>query len=413
MQVSGSPSCRLSLADYEESGLSPQKSDDLLCAADHPEENVFYPYFSNRLPALIDEAEEHGVVGFSLSYLSQAVCAFAMMGFLRQKHPFVKIVAGGSLITSWMASPNWRNPFEGLIDVLVSGPGEDALLSMAGKVPTRRFFTPSFDALPLGQYLSPGPVLPYAASRGCYWRKCSFCPEKAEGRTFSPIPQAAVVEDLKYLSSRYKPALIHLVDDAMSPALMARLAVDPPGCHWYGFSRIAPDLADTDFCKALKASGCVMVKLGLESGDQTVLDSLEKGITLDLASAVLSSLKRAGIATYVYLLFGTPSETPEAAARTLGYVAAHHESIDFLNLAIFNLPINCPEANALDTRSFYEGDLSLYADFVHPLGWNRREVRTFLAREFRKHAAIRPILLRLPRLFTSNHAPFFHMQTPA
>src|SRR5208283_1722528 len=104
-------------------------------------------------------------------------------------------------------------------------------------------------------------------------------------------------------------------------------------------------------------------------------------------------------------------ETPEAAMRTLEYATAHHKNIDFLNLAIFNLPVNCPEADALDTRHFYEGDLSLYADFIHPRGWNRREVRSFLNKEFRRHPAIRPILLRLPRLFTSNHAPFFHMQT--
>jgi hypothetical protein len=174
---------------------------------------------------------------------------------------------------------------------------------------------------------------------------------------------------------------------------------------------VTPDLADAGFCKGLKASGCVMLKLGLESGDQAVLDALEKGITLDLASEALASLKQAGIATYVYLLFGTPPETPEAAGRTLEYTATHHENIDFLNLAIFNLPINCPEAASLDTRRFYEGDLSLYADFIHPHGWNRRDVRTFLDKEFRRHPAVRPILLRNPPFFTSNHAPFFHMQT--
>jgi len=152
-----------------------------------------------------------------------------------------------------------------------------------------------------------------------------------------------------------------------------------------------------------------MLKLGLESGDQAVLDSLEKGITLERAARAMASLKQAGIATYVYLLFGTPAEDAEAARRTMEYVAALREKIDFLNLAIFNLPIMCPEAERLETRRFSEGDLSLYTDFVHPLGWNRREVRAFLDKEFRKHPAIRPILLRLPRFFTSNHAPFFHM----
>ncbi len=311
----GAPSCRLSLADYEDQDLSPQRSEDLLRAADHPERNVFYPYFRVRLPELMDRAEDREIVGMSLSYLSQAVCAFAMIGFLRRGYPRVRIVLGGSLTTSWMTGPQWKNPFKGLIDDLVSGPGEQVLLAMAGERTDKQFFTPNFNGLPLKEYLSPGSIIPYAASRGCYWRGCSFCPEKSEGMVFSPTPPALVIEDLRWLSSRYEPVLIHLVDDAMSPALMRRMVSDPPGRPWYGFSRAIPELADPDFCKGLKASGCVMVKLGLESGDQAVLDALGKGITLKLASQVLTSLKGAGIATYVYLLFGTPPETPRGRER--------------------------------------------------------------------------------------------------
>ncbi len=58
-----------------------------------------------------------------------------------------------------------------------------------------------------------------------------------------------------------------------------------------------------------------MLKLGIESGDQEVLDRLNKGIDLPTASAVLKSLKKAGIATYVYLLFGTPRKLKPALGR--------------------------------------------------------------------------------------------------
>jgi hypothetical protein len=78
-----------------------------------------------------------------------------------------------------------------------------------------------------------------------------------------------------------------------------------------------------------------------------------------------------------------------------------------MNIAIFNLPLNSPEAVDLETAGFYEGDLSLYTDFRHPQGWNRRLVREFLDAEFRRHPAIRPILKNHPPLFTSNHAPLF------
>jgi hypothetical protein len=85
----------------------------------------------------------------------------------------------------------------------------------------------------------------------------------------------------------------------------------------------------------------------------------------------------------------------------------HGSCIDFLNLAVFNMPAYGPEAEKFDPRPFYEGDLSLYMDFVHPAGWNRALVRSFLDKEFKRHPVIAAILRRDPPLFTSNHAPFF------
>jgi hypothetical protein len=150
-----------------------------------------------------------------------------------------------------------------------------------------------------------------------------------------------------------------------------------------------------------------MLKIGLESGDQGVLDAEQKGVDLNLAALALQSLKDADIATYIYLLFGTPSESLTQARATLEFTVRHAGAINFVNLALFNLPINGQQARQLQTEMHYEGDLSLYAGFHHPHGWNRGDVRQFLDREFKRHPVIRPILRRDPPLFTSNHAPFF------
>ena len=191
---------------------------------------------------------------------------------------------------------------------------------------------------------------------------------------------------------------------------MERIAAHPPGVPWYGFARISRHLADPDFCRSLRESGCVMLQLGLESGDQSVLDEMQKGIDLGMASQALKALKQAGIATYVYLLFGTPMETMAGARKTLEFTVRHHDEIRFLNLALFNQPVFGQEAPKMITKEFYEGDLTLYTNFLHPRGWNRNLVRQFLDKEFKRHPAIAPILRRDPPLFTSNHAPFFVME---
>jgi len=403
----------LGLANYQDEDLSPARSADLMRAAENPKNNPFYPYFEKRLAAYL-KSEQHSIIGFSLNYLTQALCTFAMIGFLRREHPGVKLVLGGGLITSWMRNPHWHNPFKGLVDHLVAGPGEAALLSLMGVTQTgNNHFRPDYDSLPVRNYFAPGPILPYSSSSGCYWNKCSFCPERAEGNSYQTIPADIVAEDLLHPVDKHKPVLIHLLDNAISPSLMKAISENPPGAPWYGFARITKHLIDPDFCQALKQSGCVMLKLGLESGDQSVLDSLQKGVNLKEASSALRSLKKAGISTYVYLLFGTPPEGLAEARKTLQFVAKHHDCIGFLNLAIFNMPIYGPEVQQMKTKPFYEGDLSLYTSFDHPKGWNRQLIRQFLDKEFRRHPAITLILRRDPPVFTSNHAPFFVMNKVA
>jgi hypothetical protein len=398
-------SVTVSLSDYQHASLSAIRSADLIAAAEQPHLNIFYPYFSQRLPELLQET---GTVGISLNYLSQALSAFAIIGYIRKECPDHKIILGGGLVTSWMQKPNWQNPFGNLLDHLIPGPGEQPLLGLLGvKSAINQHFVADYTKLPLDNYFSPGLVLPYSAAYGCWWNHCTFCPERAEGAVYRSIATRQVLADLKQVTEQTRPRLIHLLDNAISPTLLQGMTDKPPGAPWYGFARFDDQLADPDFCMALKRSGCVMLKLGLESGDQTVLDKLQKGIDLVTASRVLINLQQTGIAVYCYLLFGTPAETEEEARRTLNFVVRHCDAISFLNLAIFNMPIYGDESSDYGAQPFYEGDLSLYTAFRHPDGWDRNRVRRFLDGEFKRHPSVAAILRNDPPQFGSNHAPLF------
>lgn len=400
---------RLTLSDYEDRCRSPVRSIDLMEAASHPEDSPFHEYFSGQLREVFGRGEMR-FAGFSLTYLSQALTTFAMMGFVRDEFPSVKIILGGGLVTSWMSSSGWKDCFGGLVDHIVKGPGEDFLLNLLGSPPERgRRISSSYgyDAFPLGDYLAPGMIMPFSTSTGCYYGKCSFCPETAEGNRYIQLAPGKAVAGIARLAEKYRPALVHIVDNAISPSVLKALVNEPPGVPWYGFARVTEELTDRDFCAALKHSGCVMLKLGVESGDQDVLDGMQKGISITQVADALKTLSQEGIATYIYLLFGTPWEDETSARKTLDFVVRHNASIGFLNLAVFNLPHGSPDAGGLRAKPFYRGDLSFYTDFVHPLGWDRRKVRRFLDREFARHPAVRKIINRQPPYFTSNHAPFF------
>ncbi len=398
---------RISLSDYGHPALSPVRSPDLVRAAETFASNPFYPHFSRRVQSLFADRTPD-VVGLSVNFMSQALCAFALIGFIRSLASQTQIVVGGGLVTSWAGIPGFKNPFGGLVDALVAGPGEEELITICGGTPLAggAGAGDDFTGLDGGRYLAPAPVRPFSTSRGCYWKKCAFCPEKAENGVYRPMRPQDVSAGLAAPRSGRPFGLVHFLDNALAPRLMAHLIAHPPGIPWYGFARITPHLADPDFAAGLRASGCVMLKLGVESGDQAVLDALTKGVDLATVSAALNNLKAAGIATYIYLLFGTPAETEDRARRTLAFTLEHAAAIDFLNLAVFNLPAYGEEARSMETLPFYDGDLSLYREFVHPAGWNRDAVRRFLAREFKRPAPIRRILNNDPPYFTSNHAPF-------
>ena len=409
-KMGGPGPIRLGLANYQHRQLSPTKSADLVRAAEEPEKDLFYSFYRNRLGDWL-ERENPERIGVSLNFLTQAIPAFALMGFLKKKLPGVKLVLGGGLVTSWVRGAKRQNLFAGLVEEMVAGPGEPALLAACGERGGARSSYPlDFCRLPTHRYLSPGLILPYSTTRGCYWSRCRFCPERAEGNIYTAVPADRVIADLAALAEKHKPSLVHLTDNAVPPGVMERIVRKPFGVRWYGFARVTPHLADLDFCRGLRASGCAMLQLGIESGDPGVLDRLHKGIDLNIASKALKNLSRAGIAAYVYLLFGTPQETLPAARQTLEFTVRHSKEISFLNLALFNLPRHGEEGADLKTEEFSEGDLSLYTGFTHPSGWNRGEVRQFLDKEFKRHPAVAEILRRDPPVFTSNHAPFFVRQ---
>ncbi len=393
-------------ADLELPLGSPLSSTDLIRSWHHPEESPFYPWFSARLDAFLRDEKTGGSTGISIGYLSQALTGMAMGGYIRRVRPDLRIQLGGSLIASWLKGPADCGFLYNLADAVNGGPGEKEIVAFAGREwkgygvadPEELFSLP---------YIAPGPILPYSASLGCSWKRCRFCNECWEKNPFLEEPSALATKHLERLTTKHSPALIHITDSEMTLPLMEALIARPPGAPWYGFSRFFPRLCDPGFCRNLARSGCRMLCLGLESGDQDVLNAMRKGINLEQVRIILRNLKETGIGTFVYIMFGSTPETRDAALRTRDFILEHREEISFLNVAVFSMPVMSGELSGLESRSFYEGDLSLYRDFDHPAGWTRRKVREFLSREFKYIPEIREILKRTPPHFTSSHAPFF------
>lgn len=425
---------RIGLADLEEPGLSPLRGSDLREA----HRSALAPEVEALARRVL--ATDPVLVGVSATYLSQAVPAFALASALRREGYRGLLVLGGGVVTSWASRLRPESPvFEGW-DALIVGPGEEALARFAARggvepvpgvlAPRNGIwdrmgsgarppvcFEPDGTGLPWHRYLAPGPVFPLSATRGCYWRRCRFCPEAAQDRQpFRSARAEALAAAMTRAAQAAGASWFHLTDDAVPPALLRGLArrLSGSGLRWYGFARLEPQLEDPSFARELADGGCAMLQLGVETASQALLDRLGKGVPAGRAGRAVRNLAAAGIRTFVYLLFGVPGETDGEVTRTLRWAEEHASSITFLNLALMNLPRGSDVeggAPSMEAAEETGADLSLYHAGAAVGLPDRRALRRRLE-EARSDEWLRSTLARTPPGFTSNHAAFAPLPPP-
>lgn len=276
----------LTLADYQDRRLSPPLGRRTFSGRPGIPVQPVYARLARRIEALVEE-NAPDAVGLSLNYLSQALGAFALLGFVRYRFPGLRPCWGRA--RDVVAQANGRpQPLRGLVDHCVSGPGEGFLPVLQGSRPAGCVSPAPTTAGSPGDYLSPGPVPPSQRLVGLSLASLHLLPRACRGAAPSGPSWRRRSSRTSARSSRTcGPALIHVLDSTMSPRLLEHLALRPPGALVRVHPVEPPAGRRGDFCRGPEGLGCVMLKLGLESGDQGVLDALEKGIRVDEAPMAL------------------------------------------------------------------------------------------------------------------------------
>ena len=84
---------------------------------------------------------------------------------------------------------------------------------------------PDFDGLPLDKYFVPELILPYLATRGCYWGRCTFCDHfqgYVEGFRTKQVDH--IVREIDFLKNKYQTRFFHFTDESYPPALFRKLS---------------------------------------------------------------------------------------------------------------------------------------------------------------------------------------------
>jgi anaerobic magnesium-protoporphyrin IX monomethyl ester cyclase len=76
---------------------------------------------------------------------------------------------------------------------------------------------------------------------------------------------------------------------------------------------------DFSLLQIMKKAGCREVQIGVESGDEEVLKSINKNITLKEIEEAFKILKKVGINTKGFFILGHPKDTPKTIKKTINF----------------------------------------------------------------------------------------------
>lgn len=90
------------------------------------------------------------------------------------------------------------------------------------------------------------------------------------------------------------------------------------GFRWLSYFRCAN--ADEEAFDLAAESGAMMLFLGIEAGDQRILDGMNKNATVEQYHRGIQELKKRGIDTYASTMIGFPGETEQTARNTMRFI---------------------------------------------------------------------------------------------
>ena len=162
--------------------------------------------------------------------------------------------------------------------------------------------------------------LPIITGRGCPFC-CVFC-QRLSGQKLRYRNVDNVIEEIKYdislgANSLYfcdetftlnKDRAISICEEILKQGLNKKII-------WNCETRV--DVVDEEVLLMMRKAGCTTVAFGVESGNDRVLNASKKGFKAEDIKKTFFMAKKAGLKTYMFLIFGLPEETRETIMDTI------------------------------------------------------------------------------------------------
>lgn len=181
-------------------------------------------------------------------------------------------------------------------------------------------------------------AFPISSARGCPF-KCTFCYHAFQNKRYRYRSPENLVGEIRQLKSKYGVNVINFWDELsffhkdVTEKLVDHLLEADLGVHWYGTCRSELFRSeDRELARKMKQSGCMGLGYALESGNDAILQAMNKRNTSQDFIKQSHLLQEAGIRTYSSIVLGYPQETEETIAETFSVLkeARVYASVGYL-----------------------------------------------------------------------------------
>lgn len=160
---------------------------------------------------------------------------------------------------------------------------------------------------------------------------CSFCGFPQHAGKYQTVSVEKIEEELNAIEKISRVKSLHIIDDTFNvprerfEEILKMMIKNKYSFKWYSHYRC--QFADKEIVELMKESGCEGVFLGIESGNDGVLQNMRKAATVEKYYNGVSLLKEIGILTYASFIIGFPGETEDTVGDTVRFIK--ESDIDF------------------------------------------------------------------------------------
>ena len=181
---------------------------------------------------------------------------------------------------------------------------------------------PARHLFPLSRYHALDVHASIIAGRGCPYN-CIFCVgSKMGGRKARYRDPKLIADEIEQVLA-YGFKEVNFEDDLLTlnhrhvHALCDEIIARGLKFNWSVFSRV--DTVNPELLRRMKEAGCTWMLYGVESGNQQILDTVKKKITLEKIKEGVRLGKEAGIKIMASFIIGLPGETEETLNETVKF----------------------------------------------------------------------------------------------